>query len=145
MSAYINETQILFLSSLVWDMCRYVQGICRSTYYVWTGVAVRQNSTSLVCGHDEIWDDGDSLDFRCPGELDMMSNAMGRLGRLLSSIDTSCWCGQDLGDGDFSSGDVLWRQWLQIGSNEASKQRSTNIIRMSLCDDKHMLVPGMME
>lgn len=103
-----------------------------STYHINSGILLWKHLTGSVCWDLEIGDDSNGLDLLTPGELDVVTNSERRRRGLLSGILTSSWCGEDFTDGDFSAGNVLGSQRLQVGSDESSVQGSSDIVGMSL-------------
>lgn len=87
-----------------------------------------------MCSNLEIRDDGNGLDLLGPRELDVVTNSVGRVRGLLSSILSSGWRRENLTERDFCAGDVLGGQGLEVGSDEAAVEGSADIVRMSLCN-----------
>ena len=85
-----------------------------------------------MCSYLEIRDDSNSLDLFSPGELDMVTNSMRRGGRFLSSILSSSWRRKNLTERNLCTGNVFGGQGLEVGSNEASVEGGSDIVRMSL-------------
>jgi hypothetical protein len=104
-----------------------------STHNVGPHVRVGQHFASAKGGNDKVWDDGNSLDLLCPGELNVVADAIGRRGRLLASVDASRWRRQHLGDWDLDSCDVLRRKGLEIRADEATEEGGADVVRVSLC------------
>lgn len=103
-----------------------------STYHINSGILLWKHLTGSVCWDLEVRDNSNGLDFLTPRELDVMTNSEWRRRGLLSGILTSSRCGEDFTDGDFSAGNILGSQRLQVGSNKSSVQGSSDIVGMSL-------------
>jgi hypothetical protein len=87
-----------------------------------------------MCSNLEIRDDSNSLDLFGPRELDMVTNSMRRGRGLLSGILSSSWRRKNLTERNFCTGNVFGGQGLEVGSDEASVEGSSDIVRMSLWD-----------
>lgn len=103
------------------------------TYHIGPGVLGGQHLTGLGGGHLELGDDGDGLDLRCPGELDVVANADGGLWRLDSSVDASCRGREHLTKGNLLAGHVFWLQGFEIRPDEAAVESCSDIVRVALC------------
>jgi hypothetical protein len=85
-----------------------------------------------MCSNLEVRDNSNSLDLLGPGELDMVTNSVGRVRRLLARVLTSGWRRENFTKRNFGSGNVLGGQGLEICSDETSVEGSSDIVRMSL-------------
>jgi len=74
-----------------------------------------------VGGDEKVGNDSYRLDLLGPGEADAMANAERRLGRSLSSVNTSGRLWEDLAEGDLDTRDILGTERLQIGADEATE------------------------
>lgn len=119
------------MSAVVLEEVMMGEGAVR-TYHVRTSVLLGKNLASTMRGNLEVWDNGDGLDLLGPGELDVMSDTDGRVRGLLARVLSSGRRREDLAQGDLCSGNVLGCQGLEIGSDKASVECSSDIVRMSL-------------
>jgi hypothetical protein len=91
----------------------------------------RQNLTCLSCGYLKLGDDGDCLDLLAPWELDVVADAERRRWRTLTGIHTACRGRKDLAQRDFHPRNVLGGERLQVCTNKASEESSSDIVRVT--------------
>lgn len=104
------------------------------TYNIGTGVVRRQDLAGKVGGDLEVGNDGDGLNLLGPGELDVVADAVGRLGRGLAGVDAAGRGGEDLAERDLDALDVFGLQGAEVGADEAAVQRGADVVGVSLCN-----------
>jgi hypothetical protein len=91
----------------------------------------RQNLTCLCSRYLKFGDNRNCLDLFAPWELDVVTDPEWRHRRALSGIHASCWCRQHFAQRDFNSGNVLGGERFQVCAHEATKEGSSNIVRVA--------------
>jgi hypothetical protein len=61
----------------------------------------------------------------------VVADAVRRLGRLRPRVDAACRRGEHLAERDLDARHVLGRQRLEVGADEAAKERRANIVRVA--------------
>lgn len=103
------------------------------TYHVGTSVGLWEHVAGVRCGHDKVGDDRNRLDFRCPVEFAVVTNAQWWLWRLNASVDSSGGGGEHLTQRDLFARHIFRLELVEVGTDETTKQRGGNIVRMPFC------------
>lgn len=108
----------------------------KRTYHVSTQVLFRQDCTRLGRGDEKLGHNGHSLDLLVPGKFNVVANTEWRLRGLLSRVHATGGGGEHLTQRDLDAGCVFGLEGHEVGSDEATKQSSADIVRMPLYKSK---------
>lgn len=103
------------------------------TYNIRSGIRGRKNIPGVGGRHDKVGDDGNSLDFFGPLELSVMADANGRLRRPLAGVNATSRRRKNFTERDLLARNIFGSEFVEVGANEASEERGSDIVGVSFC------------